>query len=124
MHLYAISRGIKHEVDRVINELQGKYLKTKFGKEEAMLQLGVRPVQLWEFFFPAEHLDVVRNSLSIDPRHDNSIGIKSLRKLLKAKKLPPLKCNNKLATYKSDHVAFSLVGIREDKRREDGTEFL
>jgi len=68
MHLYLMTRGIKHEVDQFITELQGKYLPFKWrdpnkGKdaplEDVYVQTSVRPIQLWEIAFPEEHKDLV-----------------------------------------------------------------
>ena len=60
MHLYAMTRGIKKDVDDYITQLQGKYFPYKLkgiqGEQTTALQLSVRPIQLWEFVFPKESL--------------------------------------------------------------------
>ena len=65
MHLYMMTRGIKHSVDQFITELQGKYLPFKWRKdgdtklEDYHVQLAVRPIQLWELVFPEECKDII-----------------------------------------------------------------
>lgn len=39
MHLYAITRGIKHDVDRFITELQGKYVPMDVKGERVAVQV-------------------------------------------------------------------------------------
>jgi hypothetical protein len=69
MHLYVATKGIKHEVDQFITELQGKYLPLKYRDsvdkpfQDAYLQLAVRPIQIWEIGYPKEHHDIVCNSI-------------------------------------------------------------
>jgi len=57
-----ITRGVKKDVDEFIRQLQGKWLTYRNNKnspKNQMIQLGVRPIQLWEIVFPKEHKDVV-----------------------------------------------------------------
>ena len=71
MHTYLLTRGIKHEVDQFITELQGKYLPFKWRDlnnkdnqlQDTMVQLGVRPIQLWELVYPEESRDVIMTTL-------------------------------------------------------------
>lgn len=65
MHLYFITKGIKKDVDDFINQLVGKWLPFKWREkkedpmQDLMVQLSIRPIQLWEVGFPQEHKDVV-----------------------------------------------------------------
>lgn len=65
MQLYVAIRGIKHELDQFITELQGKYLPMKWREKEGdpwqdmQVQLAVRPIQLYEFAYPKEQHDLV-----------------------------------------------------------------
>ena len=69
MHLYIATKGQINDVNQLITELQGKYLPFKWRKkpedpmEDAVVQLSIRPVQLWEIGYPQEHHDVVCNTL-------------------------------------------------------------
>ena len=57
MHLLILVRGIKHEVDRFISDLQAQYWPLKHREvKDALVQLGVRPIQLYELIFPKEAL--------------------------------------------------------------------
>ena len=75
MHTYLLTRGIKHEVDQFITELQGKYLPFKWRNvndkdskiQDTMVQLGVRPIQLWELVYPEESRDVIMMTLFKQP---------------------------------------------------------
>ena len=74
-HTFIMTRGIKHEVDQFITELQGKYLPFKWRDvnikdsklQDTMVQLGVRPIQLWELVYPEEQRDVILTTLFDNP---------------------------------------------------------
>lgn len=130
MHAYVITRGIKHDVDRFITELQGKYLPYEHqpGKS-GLLQFSVRPIQLWEMVFPEPHLQAVmktlfegttRNgNLSYSNLNDKYLGM--LRIALRADKFPKLdpKALN-LPVYK-ENIEVAGIGIKKDEYR-DGIE--
>lgn len=89
-----ITRGIKHKVDKFINELSGKYFPFKAPKfvvdqmvekqtagknlppdqiaairsaienNPSYTQLALRPIQLWEVVFPEDYLDEVVTTLA------------------------------------------------------------
>ena len=69
MHIYFGTRGIKHDVDRFINELSAKYLPFKWkakGDKKAQdvtLQVRVCPIQLWDVSFPKEHEEAMLNHI-------------------------------------------------------------
>ena len=63
MQVYFLTRGHKTWVDQWITELQGKYLPFNYNGEKGMLQVIVRPIQLWEVAFPAEHRDVMLQTI-------------------------------------------------------------
>jgi hypothetical protein len=120
MHLYTITRGIKHDVDRLITELQGKYLEFEYekGKMDA-LQLSVRPIQLWEICFPEPKLDLMLATLKDKQiaRIDEKLKF-LLRKMLHAEKIPELKTTlPELPLYKNN-IEISLIGIKKDEYKE------
>lgn len=125
MHFYAVSCGIKNEVDLFIQQLSSQYLPFKYidkeGKEQDnVLQFSVRPVQLWEFAFPETHRDAVINTIlkGYDGKQQfsvNQIAMNTLRKALgikpfgtydKTKMLPVGAINN--------HIRWYPIGEKED----------
>lgn len=135
MHAYIITRGIKHDSDRFITELQGKYLewfKDKEGKSH-VVGVGVRPIQLWEIVFPEQHLDLMMNTLFCDETTRKGNGLSyakrnkkflwAMRKILKSKQFPKLKDTSfSLPIYKSN-IEIAGIGIKKDEYK-DGIEQL
>ena len=136
MHLYAITRGIKHEVDKFITELQGKYLRIKYRAnkkdkfQEAHLQLSVRPIQLWEFGFPEEHKDIVLATILGedekflgDPKKDKWIKKMcwGLRKMLKVDPIPKFKKDNAMPICRQ-HMTVVGIGVKKDGPLSTGVE--
>ena len=127
MHLYAITRGIKHQSDKFINELQGKYLPFKWRNPtdpekkliDMYVQLSVRPIQLWEFVFPEEQRDVILATIlngkqgedqTQHKKHNKMIW--AIRKALGVEKIAPYKADMKLPI---DYSGVEVVGIGEKK---------
>src|SRR3990167_10644419 len=66
MHLYIATRGQKHLVETYMNNLQAimlPYEPSPHKNGNSLLQIGVRPLQLWEIAFPEQHLNSVLTSL-------------------------------------------------------------
>ena len=64
MHLLIAVRGIKHEVERTINDLQAQYFNFKHrDQKNVVIQMGVRPIQLYELVFPREELATVLTTI-------------------------------------------------------------
>lgn len=133
MHLYIITRGIKHAVDRFITELQGKYVPFKWKSptdtelKDYMVQLGVRPIQLWEIVFPEEQKDVVLHTiLGKEPSMPNKKFekyISWIRKILGIEEIPEYKKDTFLPLCKTD-VGVVGIGIKKDEFHLDGYEGL
>lgn len=139
MHLYAITRGQKNYVDQMITELQGKYLPyNSKGKDAAgnviekqlMLQLAVRPIQLWEFAFPEECYDVVANTLwgqdksmgfSL-PGHNKKLAVLTagMRKVIGLEKVPEWKTDQGWLPLNKLYTSILGVGIKKDKQESYG----
>lgn len=126
MHLYLITRGIKHDVDRFINDLQAQYYPFKSkSKENLHVQLAVRPMQLWELVMPEDQLPSVQKMIfdkntSIRKLHEVKLAV--FRKMLGAKKIP--KFDEKLPTriiYK-ENIGLYPIGIKKDHYNEDHEE--
>jgi len=121
MHLYVLARGIKHDFDRMINDLQAQYLPYKshpnYKKNKMVVQLSVRPVQLFELVFPREELDTVQgmlwdNNLAMNTR--DKMGTAMVRKMLGAKKVPKFDESIPRRLIYRHNVACYPVGIKED----------
>ena len=143
MHLYVLTRGIKKEVDDMITQLQGKYLPMKFRypdkkePEDVVLQLAVRPIQLWELAFPEEHLDLMCKTMFTNagmkakPQHKwQEKFVWAMRKALHLKPIPDFETGSGMPLGGIKDVEVVGVGIKDDyyvdvdgkhiKRRKDG----
>ena len=130
MHIYMITRGIKHDVDRMINELSSQYLPFTYKGQPCVIQTSVRPVQLWEIAFPEEHLEFMSKSLFhgniMRPEYKNKFGkwIYWLRKLIGLEEIPEYiyKKEDPTLPIWQENVDRIGIGIKRDYRFADGTE--
>lgn len=126
-HLYVISRGVKKEVDDFFNQLQGKYLPFKYKDpidptklSDQLLQVGVRPIQLWEIVYPVECQDAVINSIvgaegrknTQHSKHEKYLS--AFRFALGAKKLPPYKPAQILPLGPKIGMEIAAIGVKPD----------
>lgn len=141
MHLYVATKGIKHEVDQFITELQGKYLPMKYRDtvndkwEDAHVQLSVRPIQLWEIGFPEDSYDLVANTIlggdmgevrgndgkkPVVHKWANKF-IVIMRKLLHLDPLKPYK-TDKAMPIRKKHMMIIGLGTKKDYTLPSGVE--
>ena len=128
MHLYFISRGIKNKVDEMVNDLQAQHFQQESADQKTGLkrisavQGALRPIQLWEYVFPKESLDVVLKTLALPrdyskghPYHGFKPHEFAFRKLLGAKPIPIP--NEKILPriIRKEHVSIMGIGIRDDE---------
>lgn len=125
MHLYLLTRGIKNAVDTMIRDLQSKYVPIYWREKDGsmnpnkFLQIGVRPIQLWEIVFPEEQRDVVyRSILSSDKtqhkKHEKWISM--IRRILGVKKIKKWeKDGNKMIIAPGDIGDIEIIPIGEKK---------
>lgn len=122
-----MTRGIKHEVDRFISDLQAQYFKYKFipnDKRLQVVQLAVRPIQLWELVFPQESLNTVIATIRTqDYGYIDDKWMAVLRRMLKVKKIPPISENERKRIIHNLNVQVKMIGIKDD-RIEGGIEKL
>ena len=131
-----ITRGIKHKVDKFINELSAKYLPYTMAKssvegkdQKGLVQTAVRPIQLWEVVFPEEHLEIMQNTLfrewGAKPQHKrHGKFITMIRKVLGVKKLPPYEYDAaKVLPVDDAGVERTGIGYKEDYK-QNGVEML
>lgn len=131
MHLYILARGIKHDFDRMLSELSAKYLPFKYHGEPKVLQVAVRPIQLFEVVFPKEHLSSMINSFGgvKTLQGQPSVGflgkyLKILRKVLHLKPLENIDVNAPIMPFYKENVEVLGLGIKEDGEFPDGTEYI
>ena len=133
MHGYIITRGIKHDVDRFITELQGKYLPYEYEKgKQAVVQFSIRPIQLWEVVFPEPELQKVMHTLfegttrpdaGLTYLKRNNKYLWALRKTLSSQQFPNLdKTSLSMPIYKGN-IEVAGIGIKKDLYK-DGVEQL
>lgn len=124
MHFFFLTRGNY----RAVQDFKGfmnaqmwlwtrKNLKTN-KDEQFAVQGGLRPVQLWEYVIPQEHMDELLTSLDIG---DGKVHPKNaqmacsfLRKALGAKKIPKYK-TDKMRLIPRHGVGLYPIGIKHDK---------
>jgi len=128
MHLYCLTRGIKHDVDRFINDLQAQYFKMPNYAKGNIVQMGVRPIQFWEMVFPKDELDVVLPTV-IHGGHKFNVWeeflMKRLRAMLKAKKIPVFDENSPRRMIYHQNVECTGIGIKDDiDHPKEGHEML
>ena len=128
MHLYLATRGVKHEVDQFITELQGKYLPFKWRDlnkpdsklEDCHVQLGVRPIQLWEIVFPEEQRDVVLATILQSKKGEpektwHKKFIWAIRKILGSSVMPiPEYNNDKKMPIRCQGIELVGIGVKSD----------
>ena len=124
MHLMIMTRGNKRRVDDWISDLQARYYSYDYTKDPTTLknvtgalQLGVRPIQLWEIAFPEEHLEevlalVAPNKGSWNKKLDKwlwvvrkALGLEPLPEDMPAPKIIPTDIN----------IEKMAIGIKKDK---------
>ena len=112
-----MTRGVKRDVDNTISDLQAQYFK--YNNKNVYMQLGVRPMQLWEFAFPKESLPVMLKTLcpgnSFDPKTYKYKQLTALRLLLNAKKIPAMDLSQSpMRIIAKKSCAIYPIGIKED----------
>jgi len=130
MHLYFISRGVKHQRDVWITWMQSQLFSWErtnlsSGKKEIIpVQGALRPVELWEYVFPEEHLDQVLNNMMFTSESakcyehvkGKNISMAVMRKALGAKPIPKFKIMPIDKMMRINGVALEPIGIRKDNR--------
>lgn len=130
MHLIFAMRGIKHNMDRCIGDLQAQYspLKrkdVKTGEEhEIMVQWALRPIQLFELVFPETALRDVLTTLNLDSGKEGYWGEKKgakakvylplIRKALGAEPVPKVEPTPTMRIIMRDGVGIEPIGIKHD----------
>lgn len=125
MHLFVVARGIADRINRWENDLLARYTDYipeagKIGPAGTLgkLQLGVRPIRLYEIAFPEGYLDNVLKLIRPDWDYGGKLDFCAmvLRKMLKLEKIPKYDANAPVGGtfFHRDHVAVTGIGIKRD----------
>lgn len=126
MHLFFITRGIKHETDRFIEtlanmpwELRRRNIKTNV-YDFPWIQGNLKPILMWDYAFPKEHLQQVLSTIRPTRELKDSLGHLNkysiiMRKMLGAQKIPEYPESPKRIIIGADNVSRYGIGIKEDK---------
>ena len=110
-----MSCGIKYAQDQFVDSLHSNFLPYMAGKKSTLVQVAVRPVNIYEIVFPKEHLGKVLKTFegAGDPRLNGRMSF--LRSVLRAKKIPKLDLSKEqsLLVYQQ-FVRNYPIGIKED----------
>jgi len=138
MQTYFIVRGHMWDVERFINDLNGKYLPFKWRAkkedpyQDCSLQLSVRPIQLYEVAFPKEHKDLIYTTLfGEDPLNEGARekGIwkwlnfmaSGLRKMLGLKPIGEYSKDKVMPVWRQN-LSVIPIGMKEDYETPNGVE--
>ena len=121
MHLYIMTRGIMDQTQNLMNDLAAQYFPYSMDGKDYLVQLAVRPIQLWELVMPKEALPEVqkllwdKNENMIDPNFKTKLDI--VRRMLGVQKVPKFDEKLKLTgprMLRSPNVGRYAIGIKED----------
>jgi hypothetical protein len=123
-HLLVAVRGQRDRINNWENDLLARYNDYEFKKgEKGALQLGVRPVRLYEIVFPEnklqETLSLVNPGASWNEKYNKYFNW--IRKLLGLKKIPEYQRVNYPHNIFVEVVG---IGIKDDRKDADGIELL
>ena len=142
-HIVFLSRGIKHDVDRMVKQLESLHLpmkaKDREGKPiEYIVQNHLQPIQLWSLVIPKEHTDVMCRTLQLQnqigftlpkelkeyatPKRKFSLAV--LRKALGLKPVPEWKPEGMRFPIWKNNIHNVGIGVKEDYDNEYGNEAL
>ena len=124
-----MARGIKPRLDAWENDLLARYYphKTKQLGDKGVLQMGVRPIRLYELAFPEPALDEIMRIVQPEPIWNSKYQkyLWMLNKMLKLDKMPalPEATNTTTNFFHRDFVNVTGIGCKKDKYT-DGIEMI
>ena len=122
-HVYFLTRGKDNAVNEWIKHLAGKWFSFEYNGEKGVVEAFVRPIQLWEFAYPAEHRALVMETLfdgqqGLGKHQSNwkgNIGLKMIQKALDCKPIAPWVPKDKFPMPSRAGMSVMGIGEREDK---------
>lgn len=131
MHLYILTRGVKHSTDLFMTHLQSQYYPykhTNFGNKNGYVQLGVRPIQILELVLPEKSLPNLQRTLFGDKLPNYTLKqqamLNGLKHMLGAKKCPPIDPKAIPSIIYKENMAIYPIGIKHDNYDDKGNECL
>ena len=130
MHLTFAASGIKHEMEFMEKFLETRSFVLPYKDNEGndkfvAMQSQLRPIQLYDFIFPRDSLDIVLNTLKPETGKIQGFNVSGfstiltgLRKAMKLKKIPKPDEKKGVFAYPSEKlkdIRFVGIGIREDR---------
>ena len=118
-----ITRGQKEAVDRFINDLLAQYYPFNYKGKDNLVQLGVRPMQIWEIVMPEKCLGNVQKAIW-DTNAHMDLGFKkqlgAMRLALGAKKVPTFDEKLSYRPVQRQDIACYPIGIKADRYDNNG----
>jgi len=119
MQIYVMARAIAPRLNQWENDLLAVHTPFKHSADQpkGILQLGVRPIRMYEIAFPEPALDYVLQKIqptsSWNPAYDKYINI--IRKLMKLEKLPEVPKKDDVNNFfYRDFVDCTALGLKRD----------
>ena len=129
MHLFVLMRGRKMDVERTIQDLNGKYVSFEHKTHgKGFLNIMCNPIIPCELIFPKEHLSCIVNTLGGLKGQETTRYLdfykRWLRRLLHLKPIENIDENALKLPIHLENTEIFGVGIKDDKEFEDGTEYI
>lgn len=126
MHLYVLVRGTKPCIKHWENDLLARYLPYEMNGQKITIQVGVRPVQLYEIAYPEPQHDTMMQLIQPLNHEKRYPKMRSLfRRLLGLKKVRVPKYQpGQLWQQIHKHVDVELLGCKEDVKKPVETELI
>lgn len=114
MHLYVIVRGVEKYVRRWREDLEMEFFPFQFEKgKPGFIQLGVRPIQLYEVVFPAGYETEVLKRIGCGKYEKYSWLQRSLKVMAKMLGLKPVSGVDNARPFPYVHVY--PIGLKKDE---------
>lgn len=127
MHTYILARGIKKDLDRWVEDMSLKFVPFIYDGKQAMLQLSMRPIVLYEVAYPEPAHDTVMRILQPNDDKTDSGYYKKynrfffwLRKILRLDKtkVPDGIVIDQSQSFSRVNLGVHLIGSKKDKKEE------
>ena len=133
MHIFFMTRGIKHHVDEFIKQLSCQFLPYranlpgKKGLQDGVLQVRLSPIQLWDVSFPEPYKDAMLTTpfgekkditgKTINERNNKYANL--IRMGMGVKKIPKDYDTKQRLACTPQHTEMIAIGMKEDRFEND-----
>ncbi len=121
MHIYFMTRGIKHLVDKFVNDIGAQSFPYEMGGQKYFVQAAMRPIQLWECVIPETGYDQFMKMLFVTNGTMNcaktfeKVRMNALRFALRADPMKEFDESVGQRLIANECVAIHPIGIKKDK---------